>query len=121
MTPHPFTTNQIDRDAGRHPAVSFLVVHTLQPGCSEEYRLSVRERHFAFVRERKELIEISSRTHSPDGSELTGGFFLLSTDDPDEVEAFITQDPYCTHGVWAPAVVASVVLPTAVQNEEQSS
>ncbi len=88
--PHHFTSPR----RWEAPAVSYLIVNSLLPDCSEEQRLSVRDRHLTYVSDHRVLIELSSRTHSPDGHELTGGFFLLRTD-----------------GVWSPAIVASVEVP----------
>jgi hypothetical protein len=91
--------------------VSYLIVNSLLPDCSEEQRLSVRDRHLTYVSDHRVLIELSSRTHSPDGRVLTGGFFLLRTDDAAIAASFVADDPHVVHGVWSPAIVASVEVP----------
>jgi uncharacterized protein YciI len=92
-------------------AVSFLIVNALTPECTDEKRLSVRDQHLAYGKSKQDLVRLASRTFSPDGESLTGGFFVLRTDDYAEARDFYENDPYVIHNIWSSVTFASVQLP----------
>lgn len=91
--------------------MSFLIVNALTPECTDEKRLSVRDEHLAYGQRNRDLIRLSSRTFSLDGESLTGGFFLLRTDDPGQAKEFYENDPYVIHNIWSSVNFSSVQLP----------
>ena len=68
--------------------MSFLIVNALTPECTDEKRLSVRDEHLAYGKRNRDLVRLSSRTFSSDGETLTGGFFVLRTDDYAQAKKF---------------------------------
>jgi hypothetical protein len=52
-----------------------------------------------------------SRTFSPDGETLTGGFFVLRTDGYAQAKEFYEIDPCVINNIWSPVTSASVQLP----------
>lgn len=91
--------------------MSFLIVNALTAECTDEKRLRVRDEHLAYGKSNGHLIRLSSRTFSPDGQTLTGGFFVLRTDDYAQAEEFYRGDPYVIHNIWSSVTFASVQLP----------
>jgi uncharacterized protein YciI len=83
----------------------------LTPECTDEKRLSVREEHLAYGKSNRDLIRLSSRTFSPNGETLTGGFFVLRTDDYARAKEFYENDPYVIHNIWSSVNISSVQLP----------
>jgi uncharacterized protein YciI len=92
-------------------AMSFLIVNALTPECTDEKRLSVRDEHLAYGKRNRDLIRLSSRTFSTDGETLTGGFFVLRTDDYAQAKKFYENDPYVIHNIWSSVNFSSVQLP----------
>lgn len=91
--------------------MSFLIVNALTPECTDEKRLSVRDEHLAEGKRNRDLVRLSSRTFSPDGETLTGGFFVLRTDDYAQAKKFYENDPYVINNIWSSVTFASVQLP----------
>lgn len=91
--------------------MSFLIVNALLPDCTDEKRMSVRDSHLAYGKSQAHLVRLSSRTFSPDGETLTGGFFILRTDDAEQARKFYENDPYVINRVWSSVVFGSVQLP----------
>jgi uncharacterized protein YciI len=91
--------------------MSFLIVNALTPECTDEKRLSVRDEHLAYGKRNRDLVRLSSRTFSLDGETLTGGFFVLRTDDYALAKEFYENDPYVINNIWSSVTFASVQLP----------
>lgn len=66
---------------------------------SLELRMSVRESHLAYVRERLSMVKLAGPFLTDEG-QMAGSMLLIEAPDRAAVEAFAAGDPYNTSGLF---------------------
>ena len=77
----------------------FVLLCVDHPGGLER-RMSVREAHLAYVREKLEMMKVAGPILN-DAGEMAGSMFVIEAPDKAAVEAFNAADPYTKAGVFA--------------------